>query len=111
EGGVVISRHLAERTFGDRSAVGRHIALAEDGRPDAEPVWRTITGVVPDLEQGPLTRPMVYVPHAGASAAAVLLLRSTGSLETLVPVLQQVIGAIDPDLPVYRVAPLALAQH
>jgi putative ABC transport system permease protein len=109
---VVVSQHFADRVFPGRPALGERIALAADGHPEAPPVWRTIVGVVPDLHQGPLARALVYLPNRhNPPSSAVLLVRTTGSLESITGLLQQAVATLDPDLPVSRPVPLELAWH
>lgn len=110
--GVVVNEDFVARLFSGRSAVGERIALIDDGQEEATPVWRTIVGVAPSLRQGPLTRPLVYLPNqTSPPSSAVLIVRATESPGAAVPAIREAAAALDPDLPVYRMIPLEAARH
>lgn len=108
--GVVVSEQMAERVFPASAALGQRIGLVNSGRPDETPIWRTVVGVAPDLRQGPLVRPLVYLPNRDAPpASAVVLVRTVAGPDSLMPWVREVVADLDRDLPLFRVMPLELA--
>jgi predicted permease len=97
---VVINRGMAERFWPGQSAVGRRISIGGEG--DAR--WLTVIGVVPDVKQRGLDRPVqnqLYVPFAlQSSRTMTLLLRTAGDPAALAPAVRRTVATVDPTVPV-----------
>ena len=110
---ALVNRTLVRQYFEGRDPIGQRIAI--DG-----PAWRTIVGVTADVRQEGLDQPPaaeVIVPMAQrATRGPVILIRTDGDPRLLAPSLRTAIAAIDPQLPIGRIATLnelrdgALAQ-
>jgi putative ABC transport system permease protein len=98
---AVVGTRLAERMGGPGAAVGRRILL----RPEDDPLWVTVIGVVPHVVQGSLyepLRPTIYLPLAQQDVKFVsIALRAAGPPEAQAEPLRRAVAAVDPDLPVY----------
>lgn len=95
---VVVDRAWARRFFSSESAVGKRF---REGGCTACP-WTTVVGVVSEVKYAGLDRPdegTVYWPMAPATRARRLLLRTSGSPESVLPAVRQVVRGLDPDLP------------
>lgn len=111
---VVINRTLAERHWPGEDPVGARLRLAsaDDSRP-----WLTVVGVVEDVRHNTMTeepRTELYLPHAQTSVAAgqtrrtmSVVLSATGSTSELLGRLREEVRAMDPNLPVADMLPLA----
>ncbi len=110
---VVVSQHFADRTFPGLPALGERIGLVDDRAPDAEPIWRTIVGVAPDLRHGgPSPLPLVYLSsHAAPLTSAIVVVRSNADPITVGASLREIVSSLDPDLPVHRAVPLATVRY
>ncbi len=108
---VVVNRRFADKFFAGQMAIGQRIQIVGEAAKTA-PVWRTIVGVAPDLRQGPRPMPMAYVSdRETAPATTMLLVRAAVRPDVLAPIVQSTVATLDQDLPLYRVAPLAVARH
>jgi predicted permease len=106
---AIVSESFAREFLGGAEALGRRFAIAFY---DA-----TIVGVVGDVRVRGLERtsePQVYLPSAMVPDGALtfytprdLVIRSTGSFETLVPAVRAAIRRADPQQPVSDIRPLA----
>jgi putative ABC transport system permease protein len=104
---VIVNRSFAERYFPGEDPIGRRIRT---GRSDSTRPWRTVVGVAPDLYMGDIdnrTPAGFYTPMAQDSGPyAAIMIRAAGAPAALSPAVRDAVAAIDPDLPVYRIAPL-----
>jgi putative ABC transport system permease protein len=104
---VIVSRTFANRYWPNQEAVGRRLKLA---RFEAEAPWRTVVGVVNDVQHVSLTdppRPVVYYPHAqGPTRAMQLVVRAAGSPPSIAGGVREAMRRIDPDLPVSELKPM-----
>jgi hypothetical protein len=106
---AVVNQAYAERFFGGEDAVGRQIRV---GWPDPTGPWRTIVGVVPDLDmdgalepEGP--REGLYVPLAQVDVRTVsVAVRTRGDPLAFAPVIREEVTALQEDTPVYFVKTL-----
>ena len=106
----LISETAARLWFDGESPLGRKVrAGSVSGGFDSSP-FREIVGVVGDVAQyglGLPATPQVYMPHAQfANRFVSFVVRSDGDPDSLAAPLQKAIFAVDPEQPVYDVAPL-----
>ncbi len=109
---VMINETLAQQWPGGEP-VGAQIRLPRTGR---EPVSATVVGVVGDMKHGGLAQTSeaaVYRPHAQEVWRYMNLIvrASEGPPERLIPAVQQAIWKIDPERPLFAVAPLSQASE
>jgi putative ABC transport system permease protein len=104
---VIVSRTFADRYWPNQNAVGRRLKLA---RFEAEAPWRTVVGVVNDVQHVSLSdppRPVVYYPHAqGPTGAMQLVVRAADSPASIAGGVRGAMRRIDPDLPVSELKPM-----
>ena len=98
---LVINASLRRQFFGEESAVGRRIRLA----PGDEEPWRTVVGVVADVQHYARQRGwanVTYVPFDGVDYPFVLttLVRASADPMALAPAVRQRVAAIDSRVPV-----------
>jgi putative ABC transport system permease protein len=103
---IIISETMARRWWPDGDAVGARIRIG----PDREAPMHEIIGIVGDVRNDPAradAEPITYASiRQSPFGAAHVLLRSRGDQGALIRRIEQEIVAIDPNLPVRRVAPL-----
>ncbi|NMO19032.1 ABC transporter permease [Pyxidicoccus fallax] len=111
---VLISESLARRHFPDGSAVGRRIAL---GRVDGQPVWRTVAGVVADVQVSDFffnggRRESVYVPHRQVVERDMFLaVRTAGDPMSVAPAVRRELLALDSEQPVAAMKAMERVVH
>jgi putative ABC transport system permease protein len=105
---AIVDESLAQTYWPNQDPIGKR--LHPDGPKHTVP-WVTVIGVVRHVHNRTLearSRVEVYWPQnqrpSGAMSIAVL---ASGNPLSLVPTIQREVGAIDPDLPVYRVRTMA----
>jgi putative ABC transport system permease protein len=107
---VIVNDSFARRFFPGQDAVGRRLTLGVAGTP-----WFTVVGIVGDVRHRGLhlpPRPEIYFARAqrsyvqvlGVWRSAAVVIRSKVAAETLAGPVRAAIGALDPDLPIARVA-------
>ena len=103
---VLVSASLAELLWPGAEAVGRSLFW---GGTDGSP--KRVVGVVGDVRDRTLDaepEPMLYLPYAQVPVPTVtLVLRADGGPERFAAAVRGIIWAIDPNLPVPEVTPLA----
>jgi putative ABC transport system permease protein len=115
---LIINEALARRHFAGEDPIGKRVKLA--ARPDAPRPWRTIVGVVEDVQQWRWAEvnDEVYVPFAqeqqfysGTSPAfsMTLIARAKGDPTVMVKSLQQEVWALDASIPVSNVVTMEQA--
>jgi predicted permease len=107
---VLVSRSFAERYWRADSPVGRRIRLLANGP------WYTVVGVVGDVRDSALDRPidaMVYCPLLPAREDPrwsprdlVFVVRTEGDPAAVTAAARSVVRGLDASLPVYRARPL-----
>jgi putative ABC transport system permease protein len=104
---VIVSRTFADRYWPGAAAVGKRIKLA---RYEARAPWRTVVGVVNDVQHGALSgtpRPVVYYPHAqGPDGGLDIVVRAVGSPSAIAGGVREAMLRLDPDLPVSNLRPM-----
>jgi predicted permease len=107
---AIISETLARRAWPNENPVGQRFSTSDpvDGSGSKSPV--EVIGVARDIKGRSLfeaAEPMIYYPLLqNYQAGIVLHLRSTIDPERLAAAVRREAGALDPNLPVYRMMPL-----
>ena len=101
---VVVNETLARRIWPGEDAVGKQL---KQGWSDSKSPWREVIGVVGDVKFEGLTAdtPMqIYVPlMQNPSRMLAAIVRTATPPAVITPVLKDIVGALDKDLPVYAV--------
>jgi putative ABC transport system permease protein len=104
---VVISETMARQNWPDQNPLGKHIQL---GRPEAVQPFRTVVGVVGDVQPIPLDHdpaPTAYVPFARQpESASAFVVRTSGTPLTLAGPVNAQLRAMDADQPAYDIRSL-----
>jgi putative ABC transport system permease protein len=108
---VIINRTVAERYWPDGGAVGSRIQLQSPFNPDRPSPWLDIVGVVDDVKAWWLgddpDRFQFYMPVTQiVRAGGVLIVRTAGDPEEMVPLVQEQIWTVDPLLPIQEAYPV-----
>ena len=109
---AIVNRSFASRHFGTDSPLGKRfrVGATAPGESSSRP-WRTVVGVVPDLNisgADDLEPSGIYVPLEQRDGRVVhLLARASGDPMALAPRLRQEVAAIDPYLPVFDIETMA----
>jgi predicted permease len=100
---VVVNETLARMLWPDQSAVGQRIAID----PHEWDTWVPVVGVIPDVRSGEITGPigpMFYASLAEQPSRDVtLVVRATGDVDGLVPLLRRAVQEVDPLVPIRSV--------
>jgi predicted permease len=110
---AIVTEGFARRAWPGQDAIGKRLKLGF-GRPDQQP-WLTVVGLVRDVKQSALAddvKPAIYVPLLQAPRPFLLrsltfVVRTAVDPESVASVIRQQIHAIDPALPVGRIATMA----
>lgn len=102
---VIINETMARQFWPGEDPVGRRITY---GIPDTNTQWLTIVGVVADTRrtgyEAPV-RPETYLPLAQFPARSMMLVaRTAGEPNAMLPAIRRVVREIDPGQPIYREA-------
>ena len=101
---------MARIYWKDRDPVGGRFMFGQP-RPDQEPQWITVVGVVKDIKQRSLTErpsPSVMIPILQFySSTAVSTCATATGLDTMSAQLQRAMRELDPRVPFYNVSKLA----
>jgi len=109
---AVVNERFARLHFGDGNALGRRIRLLTPGAPGTVPNtaadWMTVVGVTANVQHRPGPdggfAPVVYVPYAANPTAGTnVLVRFAGDPAPAAAAVRALVGALDPDLPLYDV--------
>lgn len=107
---ALISESAARVFWNGRSPLGGRFIFGQP-RPDQEPRWITVVGVIKDVKQRSLTErpsPNVLLPIQQFYASnAVLNVRSDATIERIGGDLQRAMREIDPAVPFYNVSKLS----
>jgi len=109
-GVAIVTERFAARIWPGQNPLGRRVTLGF-GPPNQQP-WHTVVGVVGDIRQTTLAdelRPAIYAPIAQAARPFLLrelsfVVRASGDPQHVVPWIRDQIHAVDPALPIGRVA-------
>jgi predicted permease len=106
---VVINESFARMAWPGEDPIGKRVRSAAPDRP-----WRTVIGVVPDLDHEAEMRAAWYLPYqqdpTGASTEQ-LHIMTRWSAGVSVAQLQDVVREVDPALPVYGVSTMEALQR
>ena len=104
---TIIDQHMAHQLWPGESALGKRIRL--EGGPN--PPWTTVVGVVGRVKQYTLdtdSRIAMYLAHTQFPTRAMnIVLKSRTTAESLAGPVRAEMRAIDADLPIYNVRPMA----
>ena len=104
---TIIDQHMAQQLWPGESALGKRIRL--EGGPN--PPWTTVVGVVGRVKQYTLdtdSRIAMYLAHTQFPTRAMnIVLKSRTTAESLAGPVRAEMRAIDADLPIYNVRPMA----
>ncbi len=113
---AIVNALFAERHFPDGDPIGRQIRIETPAdAPDAGAAapgngpWLTVIGVAPTIRQtvASAPRPLVYVPHDGASASsAQVILRMPMQSAGTVAAVRAAVAALDEDVLLLNIRPL-----
>jgi len=114
---AIINETMARQHFAGQDPVGQRIKM---GRPDSTEPWRTIVGVVKDVQQWRWAEvnSEVYLPFAqdeqfyrspSAPFSMTLVARTQADPAAMAKALQQQVWALDPNIPVANVVMLQQA--
>jgi putative ABC transport system permease protein len=101
---AIVDESLAQIYWPNQDPIGKRLHPGDRG---SKAPWVTVVGVVRHVRNRTLearSRVEVYWPeNQRASSAMTLAFLASGNPMNLAPTIQREVGAIDPDLPVYRV--------
>ena len=107
---ALISESMSRIFWKGRDPIGGRFMFGSP-RPDQEPQWITVVGVITDIKQRSLTerpQPHVLIPVLQFySSTAVLNVRTASDITSIGATLQQVMRELDPRVPFYNVSLLA----
>ncbi|HEX4915566.1 MAG TPA: ABC transporter permease, partial [Vicinamibacterales bacterium] len=106
----LITESMAKIYWKDRDPIGGRFMFGSP-RPDQEPQWITVIGVIKDIKQRTLTeraQPSALIPMLQFySSTSVLNVRTASGLHAIGGQLQQALRELDPRVPFYNVSLLA----
>jgi predicted permease len=101
---VVVNERFARLSWPDRSAIGRRVSFGEANQ------FRAIIGVIRDVKErgyDPEEKLAAYIPAEQFTSTAfvpeTLVVRASGDLESLVPLIRRAVAKIDPQQPLSAV--------
>jgi putative ABC transport system permease protein len=109
---TLVNEALEKKYFRGAEAVGKRLKF---GRPNDKDPWVTVVGVVADIKQEGLSKPVqpeVYVPFSREfSNSATFVVRSFGPPEAVVSAARDIVHQVDKDLTLIDVRTLNDAVH
>ncbi len=109
---AVVSERFAKRHWPNESPLGRRVKF---GRDSDETPWRTIVGVVNDIQYNwfeTTPRPVLYVPaRQSARQLMQFAVRASGNPLALTESVRKAVASVDPDMPIYQVKTHAQVIH
>ncbi len=105
---VVINETLARLGWPGLDPVGRHI---RSGGDNSQSPWMTVVGVMKDAHLGDVTRavrPELFMCSLQVTSRTLMMVvRTAGDPDAILPTLRRELQAIDPQLPLFRAGTLA----
>jgi putative ABC transport system permease protein len=105
---VIVSRAFADRYWPNQPPIGKRVKLA---RFEAEGPWRTVVGVMNDVQHVALSgrpRPVVYYPLAqNPTGSMQIVVRAAGSPSAIAAGVRTAMQRVDADLPVAELRPMS----
>jgi len=101
---IIINDAMARRYWPKGNALGARIHI---GPPDPTAPWITVVGVVGNVRNDPthlLPEPAMFIPFRQQPIGSTFIVRTTGDPLTLVNAVRRTLAALDPALPMHRVA-------
>jgi putative ABC transport system permease protein len=103
---VMVNERLASLYFGTDSALGQRIRLTAPNAQN-QGQWLEIVGIAPNVRHQQTfglrdVDPVAYVPHRGGNAAWLMIRSEPESRDRLASHVREVLGAVDPALPLAR---------
>ncbi len=109
---AVVTRTFAAKYWPGENAVGKRLRFIEKDKP---PRWMTVVGVCGDIVQSinqPDAPPLMYLTHHQEPwSSMAVLLRTPGDPGALARPVREVVRALDQDLPLFELRPLAVAME
>jgi len=106
----IVDDTLAQHFWPDEDPIGKRLTVDEP-RPGAEPIWRTVVGVVAHVKNYGVDQPSryeTYVPNAQRPAqGGALVIRSNQDFAALAPSLRAAARSVDPDVPLFGLRELS----
>lgn len=109
---AIVNQRFVELYLPNADPIGRRIRTTSPTAANAIAPWMRIVGVSETVRQRPLPdpEPIVYVPlQAVPPATATIMLRTFDRSAAVTPSLREIVRAMDPDLPLYRVMSMGQA--
>ena len=103
---VIVNRRFVDMFFANDDPLGLRIRLSARGEPDEDSPWLTIVGVSPTVRQtmSGAPGPVAYLPYrAEPTPSQHLLVRSARGTDAAAGTMREIVGRLDPDLPIARV--------
>ncbi len=105
---IIVDESLAKLAWPGRNPVGRQLQLAPTGEPNP---FAEVVGVVEHMRQHDLTRDIlhqIYYPIGqGTPTVMTFVVETSLDPASLVAPVRRTVEAMDPDLPVHRMAPMS----
>jgi putative ABC transport system permease protein len=105
---IIVDESLAKLAWPGENPVGKQLQLAPTGEPDA---FAEVVGVVEHMRQHDLTRDIlhqIYYPIGqGTPSVMTFVVETSLDPASLVAPVRRTVEAMDPDLPVNRLAPMS----
>jgi len=109
-GAIIVNETAARLYWPNANPIGSRITQLGVYVDDGEPEEWTVVGVVSDVKLSRLTEdsaPQVYVPHRQqAWRWGYFTIRTSGGRDGIVDSMREVVGGLDPDVPLYHVQTL-----
>jgi putative ABC transport system permease protein len=112
---IVVNETLARQIWPGENPIGKRIAF--DFTDDKKPNWREIVGVVGDVKHEGLESKEVrgvYAPLAQAADSVgsfAIIVRTTGSPESITPAVRSAARSVDDNIPLYAVRSMDEIMH
>ena len=105
---AVVNQRFAEVHMEGGDPLGRRIRLGDREADAPDDSWLTIVGVMPNIRQNAIqeveTDPVTYVPLRSNPVRSVsLMVRTSADPGSAIPLLREVMGAVQPDLPLFNI--------
>ena len=104
---VVINETLARMGWPGEDPIGRRIRPGDD---TSQAPWMTVVGIIRDAHRADVTRPirpeLYFCALQNTPRTQVLMVRTAGDPDAIVPAVRRELQNIDPQLPLFRVTTL-----
>ena len=105
---AVVNERFAEVHLEGGDPLGRRVRFVPAAADTLEVAWLTIVGVIPNIRQRAIeeleTDPVAYMPLRSNPLRSVsLMVRTSADPGSATPLLREVMGAVQPDLPLFNI--------